>query len=161
MPLTIGPSAWWLKTGESVNYYAKLCPVGTILPDGSRTICKAGGCAWIVAPCSTQVNMQWAGGQYNGAVCGTRCCISEWNCLQTQLTICGFNPSDWFVPSFSQLVTFSSCRDKWDPTAGIAYWSSNECNALNACFLVIPTPTVPCNLKSLTCNVRAFRCVTY
>ena len=91
MGILIGPTPWWQQNVITA------CPVGTILPDGSAIICKAGGTAWIVAPANTQVSSSW-NGTTNTQV-GTKCCVCSWSTLQTQLISCGFNPSDWFVPT--------------------------------------------------------------
>lgn len=167
MPLTIGPSAWWLKTRESINYYAKLCPVGTTLPDGSITICKNGVQAWIVAPANTQVSMAWIGGQYPGDCVTTAypgrnfSLVCEWSTLQSCLVTRGFNPSDWFVPSCAQLLTPGySCRGQWSPSS-TRYWSSTEFSATDAYGLDFNFGNAPNFGKTGPCCVRAFRCVTY
>ncbi len=162
MGVTVGPSAWWLRTTEAVNGLAISCPVGTTLPDGSRIICKAGGTAWIVAPNCTQVSSQWAGGQYNSTSVGNRCCICEWPGLQTQLINCGFNPSDWFVPSITQLNNPGYvCRNQWDTFTSTFYWSSTELNATSACSQNFSNGSLGASFKTGTLCVRAFRCVTY
>jgi hypothetical protein len=162
MPLTIGPSAWWLRTKESINYYAKCCPVGTTLPDGSKIICKAGGTAWIVAPASTQVSMAWAGGQYNSTLVGDKCCISEWSTLQNALIAGGFNPTDWFVPNITQLSNPGyNCKTQWDSCSSAYYWSSTETGATYACCVLFNNGNANYLNKANTYCVRAFRCVTY
>ena len=163
MPLTIGPSAWWLKTGESVNYYAKLCPVGTTLPDGSRIVCKAGGTAWIVAPASTQVSSNWANVSIvgTGSTTGDLPSISCWATLCNRLIACGFNISAWFVPSYSQLLNLGGvCGTRWDSISSAPYWSSTEACATIACGLGFAGGTC-CSVKTCANCVRAFRCVTY
>jgi hypothetical protein len=158
MGLIIGPTPWWQSNLVSV------CPVGTTLPDGSRIICKAGGCAWIVAPCCTQVGSTWAGGQYNSTQVGNKCCICEWPGLNTQLINCGFNPCDWFVPSGGSGGQLNNpgyvCRSQWDPTSG-RYWSSTEINASYACCQDFSNGSIFFGNKTTTHCVRAFRCVTY
>ena len=155
MSLIIGPTHWWQDS------LIAQCPVGTALLDGSRIICKAGGTAWIVAPSCTQVNSQWAGGQYNSTAVGDKCCICEWSGLETQLISCGFNPCDWFVPSCTQLYNPGFvCRTNWDSFSCV-YWSSTELNATNACRICYNGGSVCHNTKTTTWCVRAFRCVTY
>ena len=156
MGLIIGPTPWWQANLVSA------CPVGTTLPDGSRIICKAGGTAWIVAPNCTQVDSQWAGGQYNSTQVGNKCCISEWPELQSRMISCGFNPTDWFVPSSAQLNNPGYvCRTQWDTFASALYWSSTEVSSTNACGQVFDNGTILSYSKTTTRCVRAFRCVTY
>jgi hypothetical protein len=114
---------------------AECCPVGTATRDGAVLICKEGGIGWFVAPSSTQVTGQWAGGQYNSIAVGDKCCISEWSTLETALTNAGFTPTDWFVPSISQLDNPGYvCRTNWDSFDADRYWSSTEVGANNAYF---------------------------
>jgi hypothetical protein len=164
MPLTIGPSAWWLKTQESVNYYAKLCPVGTTLPDGSRIICKNGVQAWIIAPASTQVSSNWANTSIvgTGSTVGNLPSVSCWATLCSQLLTCGFNPCDWFVPSGAQLLNPGyACRTRWDSFSSAAYWSSTETSATTACGVDFGFGNMFNSNKTNAFCVRAFRCVTY
>ena len=157
MGLLVGPTPWWQSNLVSA------CPAGTFLPDGSSIICKSGGTAWIVAPSCTQVSSAWAGGQYNSTAVGDKCCICEWSGLETQLINCGFNPSDWFVPSLSQLQNPGFvCRTNWDSFSIALYWSSSERNAVRAYNLNYSNSCVDCCWKPppALC-VRAFRCVTY
>ena len=162
MGVTVGPSEWWLRTTEGASYFAIICPTGTTLPDGSRIICKACGTAWIVAPACTQVSSAWAGGQYNSTLVGNKCCIFEWPGLQSQLANCGFNPSDWFVPSISQLSNPGYiCRTQWDTFSATYYWSSTEGSATGGCFLNFSNGNTYNFNKPNTFCVRAFRCVTY
>ena len=156
MGFIIGPTSWWQSSLISV------CPTGTTLPDGSRIICKACGTAWIVAPACTQVSSAWAGGQYNSTLVGNKCCIFEWPGLQSQLANCGFNPSDWFVPSISQLNNPGYiCRTQWDTFSATNYWSSTENSATNGCNLFFGSGTTGNDNKAGAICVRAFRCVTY
>jgi hypothetical protein len=155
MALIIGPTQWWQD-----NLIAQ-CPTGTTLLDGSRIICKAGGTAWIVAPSCTQVSSSWAGGQYNTTAVGDKCCICEWSTLETRLINCGFNPCDWFVPSYTQLQNPGYvCRTNWDSFAA-SYWSSTEFNATAAYFVSYSNGTASGGSKTGERCVRAFRCVTY
>ena len=155
--MNIGPTAWWQSN------LVKNSPVGCTLPDGSRIICKNGGTAWIVAPSCTQVSSQWAGGQYNSTAVGTKCCISEWSGLQSQLIACGFNPSDWFVPNVNQLLNPGyACRTQWDSyTSSTFYWSSSEFTAPADGYVVLFSGGSGNNTKSISYCVRAMRCVTY
>jgi len=156
MGISLGPTPWWqAKLVSSLN-------VGSSLPDGSRIICKAGGVAWIVAPASTQVSERWAGGQYNSTLVGVKCSIDEWSGLETQLINCGFNPSDWFVPSISQLQNPGYvCRDNWDSISAARYWSSTEINGTRAHSVLYSSGNACSCTKSGSICVRAFRCVTY
>jgi len=160
MGLSVGPTPWWQ------NNLIHRCPVGTTLLDGSRIICKAGGTAWIVAPYCTEaiLNTRWAGGQYNTTLVGDKCCICEWSELETQLINCGFNPCDWFVPSYTQLQNPGYvCKANWDPAPTQTYWSSTEINSTWAAAVFIQTngALFPCSKGLGNFRVRAFRCVTY
>jgi hypothetical protein len=158
MGILIGPTPWWQQNVITVS------PVGTTLPDGSRIICKAGGTAWIVAPANTQVTQTW-----NGTVdtlVGTKCCVCDWSTLNTQLINCGFNPADWFVPTYTQLQNPGYvCRTQWDTFSLMRYWSSTELNATFACMLCFNGnfggTCQKNNCSDNTFFVRAFRCVTY
>jgi len=154
MTVLVGPTPWWqAELVSSLN-------VGSSLPDGSRIICKAGRTAWIVAPSCTQVSQTW-NGTTNTSV-GNKCCVCEWSTLETQLINCGFNPCDWFVPSYTQLQNPGYvCRTNWDSFSATDYWSSTEYNAIRARTYDYNDGTQNCCFKSLASCVRAFRCVTY
>jgi hypothetical protein len=167
MTIYVGPTNWWWVSSpdapDACHYkgIARCCAVGSSTRNGARLICKSGGVAWFVAPNSTQVGSQWAGGQYNSTSVGSRCCICEWPDLNTRLLQCGFNPSDWFVPSSAQLNNPGYvCRTQWDTFASSYYWSSTEINASFACFQNFSTGSPSGSKTSMFC-VRAFRCVTY
>jgi hypothetical protein len=173
MAIIVGPSDWWVNTSESINPLAIACSVGTRLPDGSTLICKFGGTAWIVAPCCTQVFSQWAGGQYNN-VCTTApiptglgkniSCLSEWSALNVLMIQCGFNPSEWFVPSSSILNNPGYiCRNNWDQfSLTTYYWSSSENGSSNANNQSFCNGSIyGSDSKSSCVFVRAFRTVTY
>jgi hypothetical protein len=76
MTLYFGPTYWWFINSDDSpddKHYcaiAKCCPVGTTTRDGAVLICKSGGTGWFLAPSSTQVIGQWAGGQYNSTQVG-------------------------------------------------------------------------------------------
>jgi len=162
MGITIGPVDWWLETPDTLQSLIASCPVGTILPDKSAVICKAGGTAWIVAPQSTQVSESWAGGQYNTTLVGDKCCISEWSSLCSALVSAGFNPGDWFVPCYQLLQNPGYvCRTNWDSISATLYWSSTEFNATNAYFVNYNNGNASNGNKACSGCVRAFRCVTY
>ena len=154
MGLLIGPTPWWQSLVVST------APVGSTLPDGSRLICKAGGTAWIVAPANTQVGQTW-----NNLGVGTLCCACDWPTLNTGLIARGFNPSDWFVPSLSQLQNPGYvCRTQWDTFNTTIYWTSTESNATHACVMCFDFRygcAIPFGKGACTNCVRAFRCVTY
>ena len=155
MGLIIGPTPWWQS-----NLVAA-CPAGTTLLDGSRIICKAGGTAWIVAPNCTQVSQTWNG--TTTLLVGDKCCICDWETLNTQLINCGFNPCDWFVPSCAQLLNPGyTCKTQWDTSSSACYWSSTETNNTTASIVLFGCGSACAILsKSTGCPVRAFRCVTY
>ena len=154
MGLLIGPTPWW-----QANIVAA-CPVGTTLPDGSRIICKAGGTAWIVAPVLTEVGQTWNSSTTTQV--GNRCCVCDWPTLCSRMISCGFNPSDWFVPSTTQLNNPGYvCRTRWDSFASTNYWSSTEINATYACLQSFLTGLFISDSKTSKGCVRAFRCVTF
>ena len=154
MGLLIGPTPWWQANLVSAS------PVGTTLPDGSRIICKAGGTAWIVAPNTTQVGQTWNG--TTTLLVGNKCCVCDWSTLCSCLISRGFNPSDWFVPSSAQLQNPGYvCRTQWDSFSVTKMWSSTEFNDTKARVVYFGSGSAGCPIKSTTCCVRAFRCVTY
>ena len=155
MGLIVGPTLWWQTNLPSI------CPVGTTLPDGSKIICKAGGTAWIVAPSCTQATSAWAGGQYNATLVGDKCCVSEWPQLQSLLLSCGFNPSDWFVPSCSQINNPGFvCRSQWDSFSS-SYWSSTESSLNSSLCISMSTGALSQSVKGTSLPVRVLRTVTY
>jgi len=155
----VGPSTWWLKTKEAVDYYTRICPLGTILPDGSALYCKAGGLAWIVAPNCTQIGDQWASGRYNTTQVGNLCCICEWTNVCSRLISCGFNPCDWFIPDQTTLFNGYNCRSYWDTCSSSLYWSSSENNASNACSVLFNNGSQYNYSKCYTFCVRSVRCI--
>ena len=161
MGITIGPVDWWLETPEGIDSLAISCPIGTVLPDGSTTICKAGGVAWIVAPATTQVSATWNG--TTTELVGDKCCVCDWSSLCSAMVSAGFNPGDWFVPSLSQLQNPGYvCRTNWDSFSPITfYWSSTEFDATTACLVTCCNGNANISGKTVTGCVRAFRCVTY
>ena len=163
MGVTAGPADWWVATPQSFSGLITSCPAGTILPDGSALICKAGGTAWIVAPFCTEVISTWSSSV--NSVVGERCCVCDWSTLCSRLISCGFNPTDWFVPSKTQLQNPGSvCRSRWDfcRGSGYCYWSSTELNGLQACTVRLNDAYAGRQTKSTTGPyVRAMRCVTY
>ena len=160
MGITIGPADWWIATPGAINSLVISCPVGTILPDGSKIICKAGGTAWIVAPDTTQVGQTW--NNSTTTLVGNKCCVCDWPTLCTQMISCGFTPGDWFVPCSAQLQNPGFvCRTQWDTFSATFYWSSTEFCATAVCSVRFDNGFVCCSTKANTCCVRAFRCVTY
>ena len=165
MSIIIGPSSFWLRTKEAADFYAARCPVGTRLGDGSRIICKCGGCAWIVAPACTQVGQVWNNSSVCTGVVGNKCCVCDWPTLCARMISCGFNPSDWFVPSGGTGGQLNNpgyvCRTQWD-FASANYWSSTEFSPTYAFLQSFTTGAIVCAItKSNSFCVRAFRCVTY
>jgi len=162
MAVVAGPTQWWYNSDSYYACFAKCNSVGSTTDDGSRLICKSGGIGWFVAPSSTQVTGQWAGGQYNSTQVGNKCCISEWSTLETSLTNAGFTPTDWFVPSSSQLNNPGYvCRTNWDSFDAALYWSSTEGDATGACRQNFDNGFIFIGTKAYSSRVRAFRCVTY
>jgi hypothetical protein len=163
MGITIGPADWWVATPQGYSGLIAGCPAGTILPDGSALICKAGGTAWIVAPFCTEVKPTWSSSA--NSVVGERCCVCDWSTLCSRLISCGFTPADWFVPSQTQLQNPGSvCRSRWDfcRGSGYCYWSSTEVNGSEACTVRLDDAGASRQIKSVTGPyVRAMRCVTY
>ena len=160
MGITIGPVDWWLETPDSLDSLIASCPVGTILPDKSAIICKAGGTAWIVAPVSTQVTSTWNGSTTTQV--GDKCCVCDWSSLCSAMVSAGFNPSDWFVPCYQLLQNPGYvCRTNWDSFSATRYWSSTEITATVAYFVCYLNGNASYGAKTGTYCVRAFRCVTY
>ena len=156
MGILIGPTPWWQANIVSV------CPVGTILPDGSAIICKAGGTAWIVPPVSTQVSPTWNNSTITQV--GNKCCVCDWPSLNTAMINAGFNPADWFVPNASQMINPGrECSGLWpNLTSSQSYWTSSESNATNGCTVRFNHAAGPfATSKTSTAPIRAFRCVTY
>ena len=172
MGITIGPADWWVASPEAIDSLAISCPEATTLPDGSRIICKAGGKVWIVAPETTQVSEFWGNYTACGAIDNSPVGESVHSDITNQnfpilyncLISCGFNPSDWFVPSFAQLQNPGyCCRTKWDSYSTFPgnYWSSTEIDSANACGLNFDNGSPSNDNKTFSRYVRAFRCVTY
>ena len=156
MGVIIGPTPWWQ------NNLIRACPVKTILPDGSAIICKNGGTAWIVAPYCTEVNTTWNNFALSGyTTVGNKPCICDWPVLNTRLINCGFNPSDWFVPSLTELQMGYNCRSNWDTYSLACYWSSTEGNSPTAFYICFLNSCQGGAGKSCPFCVRAFRKVTY
>ena len=169
MTIYIGPNKWWW-TGDTnipndLHYacLAKVCPVGTTTRDGAVLICKSGGTGWFVAPSSTQVQSQWAGGQYNSTQVGDKCCISEWTAACNALISGGIECVNcWFVPSSSQLNNPGYvCRTNWDSFDATYYWSSTEVSSTLACIQYFGNGGIYSFIKANSRRVRAFRCITY
>jgi len=131
---------------------------------GGILFCKVGngvnGTAWIVAPVATQVGATWNG--TTNTLVGNKPNVSDWSSLSTALTNGGLTPSDWFVPSRSQLQSGYACRTYWDSFSFFTgYWSSTESGASNACMVFFDIGSAFITNKANTLCVRAFRCVTY
>jgi hypothetical protein len=162
MSFIVGPTTWWVRSKESVDYYARACPVGTVLQDCSAVWCKCGGLAWIVSPICTQIADQWASGQYNTTLVGSTrqpCCICEWPNVCSRLISCGFNPCDWFIPNNTILFNAYNCRAFLDTGGGNCYWSSSETTCCSACLVSLVLGQVCFANKCANWSVRAFRCV--
>jgi len=164
MAVVAGPTEWWYNSDRYYACFAKYNPVGSATYDGSRLICKSGGTGWFVAPSSTQVQGEWAGGQYNSTQVGDKCCISEWSSLEAALegATRRIDSTKWFVPSISQLNNPGYvCRTNWDSFDAAGYWSSTEVSSTTACKQLFTNGGVTSDTKTASPRVRAFRCVTY
>jgi hypothetical protein len=163
MSVVIGPTTWWLRSKEAADYYARICPLGTILGDGSAVYRRAGGQAWIVAPAYTQIGDQWASGCWNNTLIvgggNSLCCISSWPNVCNRLICCGFNPCDWFIPDQNILFTAYNNRAFWDTYSSTIYWSSSESNAAGACSLSFTNGIQSSLGKTNAWCVRSVRCV--
>lgn len=160
MAIVVGPSDWWVATPDAINALAAACPEGTILPDGSRIICKAGGVAWLVAPSSTEVFQTW--NNSTTTLVGNKCCVSDWPTLCARLIACNLNPSDWCVPNITNLNNPGYvCRSKWDAFTADEYWTSTEASSTTSCGLYFPNGALTTSFKTQPRYVRAFRRVTY
>jgi len=164
MSVVIGPTTWWLRSKEAADYYARICPLGTILGDGSAVYCRSGGQAWIVAPFSTQIADQWASGCWNSTlIVGTGCslcCICNWPNVYNRLVCCGFNPCDWFIPCENILSNAYICRAFWDTFSLSVYWSSSEDTASQARYSHWGAiGAVGSSNKTTACCVRSVRCI--
>jgi hypothetical protein len=175
---TVGPTSWWLRTKEATDYYARICPAGTVLPDGSAIYRRAGGQAWIVSPMCTQASQQWAGGCYNNTSTTTIgkliCCVCEWpgagglcNCLIAN----GFNPCEWFVPDTNTLYIAYQCAVAgcWGGfntySQSSCYWTSVDADSpsdtvASFVWFVNGTFTAFAAKSGFNC-VRAIRCINY
>ena len=160
MGLVIGPS----KSHSSFASYVppvnwSTAALGSTVC-GGRLFCKSGtGIAWIVAPVATQVSAGWNGG--TGSVVGNKPNVSDWSSLSTALTNAGLTPSQWFVPSCTQLMSGYTCRTFWDSFSSAIYWTSTERYGNDAWNVLFYNGGYDASQKvSMRC-VRAFRCVTY
>ena len=158
MALIFGNTPTWIA-GDPINnfkynegYVVGICSLGTAVgPGGSRIICKSSGVAIIVAPISTEVARTWY--CRNDAVTNAGSI--------TGLTTSAFSSTGWFVPTIGQLQNPGySCRSFWDAYSNAFYWSCTNYGT-SACFMNFAAGTTYFFDKTLTCNVRAFRCVTY
>ena len=153
MGLTVGPATWH---PSYVNW--STTALGTSVC-GGRLFCKSLGIAWIVAPVSTQVGATWNGS--SGSVVGNKPNVSDWSSLNTALTNGGLTPTQWFVPSITQLQSGRACRGFWDSSSCPGYWSSTESDAACALGLRFDIGATYGYGKTGVRGVRAFRCVTY
>ena len=151
MGLTIGPATWHPTNISNLPLGTSVC--------GGRLFCKSLGIAWIVAPASTQVSATWNGS--TNTLVGNKPNVSNWSSLNTALINGGLTPTQWFVPSITQLQSGYACRTFWDSFSSTFYWSSTEGNATFACLVNFFNGNSYINYKANVCCVRAFRCVTY
>ena len=154
MGAIVGPS----KSHSSfANYIPNIALGASVL--GGRLFCKSGtGIAYIVAPAATQVSATWNG--TTNTLVGNKPCVSDWSSLSTALTNGGLTPSDWFVPSITQLQSGYACRTYWDSFSSSYYWSSTDGGFGGACGQHPNGGGINAGKTNTFC-VRAFRCVTY
>lgn len=108
-------------------------------------ICKAGGCAWVVAPAITEVSRTWY-------------CRQDAEILAEKVT----GSSGWFIPTSAQLQNPGYiCRTFWDSFSSTRYWSSTELNATVACDVYFTSGIAFDTNKGNAFCVRAFRVITY
>ena len=155
MGLTVGPATWH---PDYQRFLVGQATLGSSIC-GGRLFCKSLGIAWIVAPAATQVGAPWNGS--TNTLVGNKPCVSDWSFLSTALINAGLTPSQWFVPSISQLQSGYACRTFWDAFSVYFYWSSTENAAGNACLVDFDDGDAIASNKAGTRCVRAFRCVTY
>ena len=152
MGFIIGPASWHPTNLGNI-------PLGTTIC-GGRLFCKSLGIAYIVAPAATQVGQPWNGN--TNTLVGNKPCVIDWSSLNTALINGGLTPTQWFVPSISQLVSALACRSYWDSFSSFYYWSSTEANSQVACWVRFPDGISSTQSKAVSgYYVRAFRCVTY
>ena len=170
----VGPTSWWVRTKEATEYYSRICPAGTVLPDGSAIYRRAGGQSWIVSPMCTQASQQWAAGNYNNSSATDAgkfiCCVCEWPgaCgLCCCLTVNGFNPCEWFVPDTNTLYiayccAVAGCWGGPNTYSFAYYWNNVEGGNTTASVVNFNTGFFTEFLnKSVTRCVRAIRCINY
>ena len=118
--------------------------VGDVLEDGCIVLKKENGLALLVAPKSTEVYATWS---------------KEFPEVFKKLEEQGFNPSQFFIPTMDQLnLAYKTIPQHF---ASTGYWSSTEFTATLACGVFFNGGSAYRGSKTLTCCVRAFRCVTY
>ena len=153
MGLTVGPST----SHPSYINWSTTALGSTVC--GGRLFCKSLGIAWIVAPAATQVTATWNG--TTNTLVGNKPCVSDWSSLNTALINGGLTPTQWFVPSISQLQSGYACRTFWDSFSSEKYWSSTEDGTPYAYEVQFANGIAGGSAKADTLCVRAFRCVTY
>ena len=164
MGLVIGPS----KSHSSYASYVP--PINWTTTELGSTVCggilfcKSGtgigiGTAWIVAPVATEVDASWNG--TTNTLVGNKPNVSDWSSLSFALTNANLTPSQWFVPSCTELLSGYACRSYWDSFSTVYYWNSTERNATQACFVTFSGGFTNYDGKGNFRRVRAFRCVTY
>ena len=151
MGLTVGPATWHPSNIANLALGSSVC--------GGRLFCKSLGIAWIVAPAATQVGATWNG--TTNTLVGNKPCVSDWSSLNTALINGGLTPTQWFVPSITQLQSGYACRTFWDSFSSSYYWSSTESNATVASGVNFTAGNSYNDNKTRVGCVRAFRCVTY
>jgi len=120
--------------------------VGATLKDGSIVLHKENGFALLVAPKSTEVQCSWS---------------KEFPEVFQKLKEEGFNPSQWFVPTVSQLkLALRVMPEEFSSTN--YYWSSIKTIGSEACGVNFGYGIqIIYSRKSIINCVRSFRCVTF
>jgi hypothetical protein len=156
--ITVGQTLIGRNNRDPYSITARNCPLGTTIC-GARLYCKSLRIGWFVAPAATQVGATW--NSTTNTLVGDKPCVSDWPSVSTALTNAGLTPSEWFVPSISQLQSGFACRTYWDSFTQASYWSSTEVTDCCAWRVFFYFGGTICNLKTNAYQVRAIRCVTY
>jgi hypothetical protein len=118
--------------------------------EGGYLICKASPLRWVVSPRSAEVSRTWY-------------CVNDSNTVAQQVS----GRTGWFVPTSTQLQNPGyCCRSFWGPSpcfSSTNYWSSTSTSPQNAISVNFTNgnATDSFQIKTCTCCVRSFRCVTY
>lgn len=150
---TVGPSATTTYSITVCNSFGQSSASATLTVTaptlgssfgGGRLICRAGNINWIVSPSSSEVIRTW----YSRGDSNTRA---------QQVSGC----TGWFVPTTNQLRNPGCvCLSFWDAYSP-QYWADNQFNSAAGYVQRMTSYPFGVYLKSCSCPVRSFRCVTY